>query len=101
MFTFIISKAFDVILLFLNSSTWFIKSNRFEFLNHQEEFETVEWGNPKHILSESTNIFYRNTRRIRGELNKYTGRMQNSLRILFKNLVCNGTLQDYINIKLN
>ena len=61
-------------------------------MNHQEGFETVEWGNSKHILSKFSNIFYRNTRRFRGELNKNTGRMQNSLRIIFKNLVCNGAL---------
>ena len=40
-----------------NSSTWFIKSNRFDFMNHQEEFETIELGNPKHILFKFSNIF--------------------------------------------
>ena len=43
-------------------------------------------------------IFYRNTRRIRGEFNKNTGRMQNSLRILEKNIVCNGAFKIEIGI---
>ena len=34
-------------------------------MNHQEEFETIEWGNPKHVLSEFS-----------------------------KNLVCNGAFKD-------
>ena len=45
---------FDVILLF---RILHLGSNRFDFMNHQEEFETIECGNPKHILPEFSNIF--------------------------------------------
>ena len=48
------SLIFDVILLF---RILHLGSNRFDFMNHQEEFETIEWGNPKHILSEFSNNF--------------------------------------------
>ena len=72
------------------------KIKSISFYEPQGEFETIEWGNPKHILYlNSQIIFYRNTRRIRAELDKNTGRMQNSLRILFKNLVCNGAFKVY------
>ena len=40
-----------------NSSRGFIKSNRFDFINQVEEFETIEWGNPKLILSGFSNNF--------------------------------------------
>ena len=53
--------------------------NRFDFMNQVEELETIEWGNPISFFFDSQIIFHRNTRRIRGEFNKDTGRMQNSL----------------------
>ena len=48
-------------------------------MNQVEELETIEWGNPISFFFDSQIIFHRITRRIRGEFNKNTGRMQNSL----------------------
>ena len=72
----------------------------FEFLVHKiksiwihESSRTIRNNRMGETLStfylDSQIIFHRNTHRIRGEFNKNTGRMQNSLWILEKNLVCN------------
>ena len=58
-----------------NSSTRFINSNRFEFMNTLEEFETIEWT---HVFWILVRILYQNTRRMIKEFKKNSARIQNS-----------------------
>ena len=87
-------KSFWLHSIVSNSSTWFIKSNRFRFYEPSRRIRNNRMGEtPSTFFLDSQITFHRNTHRIRGEFNKNTGK--NSLWIIFKNLVCNGALTNW------